>query len=132
MENTQPTTMADASESQADTLDASTKLELVADTEKSESENLSQTTNVDMPSGSIKTWTNAELEKLKSKAGLVAGALSEFQDANGLVAVTEIEYKMPSGRVFTATKIILVADGLNMKVERTSDGLDFDAILPLG
>ncbi len=55
----------------------------------------------------------------------MAGALADFQAAGGLVAVKSIEYKTPSGRRFTATKLYLVAEGANLKVQKTVDGLDF-------
>ena len=54
----------------------------------------------------------------------MAGALADFQAAGGLVAVKNIEYKTPSG-TFTATRLLLVADGANLKVRSTADGLDF-------
>jgi hypothetical protein len=114
-----------------DTSDASTRLRLVADSENSESSNSSVVTNADTPSDSIRIWTSAELAELRSRIGLVAGALFDFQTAGGLVAEKTISYKSPSGRVFTATKLILVAEDLNLSVKKTPDGLDFE-LLPLG
>jgi hypothetical protein len=122
MENTQPTKTKREPESRADTSEGSTKSGLVAVTESAESMNLSQSTTATMQNGSKKIWTNAELAELRLKAGLVAGALAEFQAAHGLVVVKNIEYE--KGKFYP--KIILVADGLNVTVEKTTDGLDFD------
>lgn len=131
MENTQPIKTGSESGSPEDTSGDSTKLKLVADSESSASSNSSIDTDANIPSASIKTWTNAELIELRSRIGLVAGALSDFQTAGGLVAEKTISYKSPSGRVLTAIKLILVAEDLNVIVKKTSDGLDFD-VLPLG
>jgi hypothetical protein len=79
-----------------------------------------------MQNGSSKIWTNVELAELRSKAGLVAGALADFQAAGGLVVVKNIEYE--PGRF--SVKIYLVAENLNTRVQKTADGLDFD-IQPL-
>jgi hypothetical protein len=65
------------------------------------------------------------LEELAEKASILAGALADFQAAGGLVSVKDIEYKTPSGRTFTATKLYLVAEGVSLKVQKTADGLDF-------
>lgn len=131
MENIQPTKTKRGSGSPADTSDASTESALVADSASSASLNSSISTSANTPSDSLKTWTNAELAELRSRIGLVAGALFDFQTAGGLVAVQKIQYKSPSGRVLTATKLILVAEGLNLEVKDTPDGLDFE-LLPLG
>lgn len=88
------------------------------------SRSLSPATSAGTPSGSKKTWTNAELDNLRLKIGLVAGALADFQAAGGLVAVKTIEYETPSGRL-TATRLYLVAEGLNLVAVSTPDGLDF-------
>jgi hypothetical protein len=127
MENTQPTKTKRESESKVDTSGASTKSGLVAVTEPDVSKISSPATTATMLSDSKKTWTNVELVELRSKAGLVAGALRDFQDAGGLVVVKNVEYE--PGKFYP--KIILVADGLNVKVEKTADGLDFE-VLPLG
>jgi hypothetical protein len=126
MENTQPTKTKRESGSKVDTSGASTKSRLVAVTESAASMNLSQTTTATMPKGSKKTWTNAALAELRLKAGLVAGALADFQAAGGLVAAKNIEHE-PG--IF-AVRLYLVADGASVKADRTTDGLDFD-VLPL-
>jgi hypothetical protein len=128
MENTQPTKTKSGPESQVDTSDASTRSALVAATENSESMSSSQSTIAATPKGSKKTWKSAELAELLSKAGLVAGALADFQAAGGLVAAKNIEYKSPSGSTFTATKLYLVAEGANLTVQATADGLDFNLV----
>jgi hypothetical protein len=126
MENTQPTKTKNGSGFPVDTSDDSTKSRLVAVTEPAASRTSSPATTATMSKGSKKTWTSAALVELRSKAGLVAGALADFQAAGGLVVVKNIEYE--PGRF--SPKIILVADGLNVRVEKTADGLDFD-IQPL-
>jgi hypothetical protein len=126
MENTQPTKTKSESGFKVDTSDGSTKSKLVAVTEPAVSKTSSPATTATMSNASKKTWTSAELVELRSKAGLVAGALADFQAAGGIVAVSNVAY-MPG---LTAPKIYLVADGLSIQLERTPDGLDFD-IQPL-
>ena len=121
MENTQPTKTKSESVSQVDTSGDSTRSRLVAVTEPAASKTSSPATTATMSKGSKKTWTSAALVELRSKAGLVAGALADFQAAGGLVVVKNIEYE--PGKFYP--KIILVADGLNVTVEKTADGLDF-------
>lgn len=127
MANTQPTKTKNESELKADTSEDSTKLKLVADTESKESTSSSPTTTADTQTVSTKTWTSAELAELKLKAGLVAGALADFQAAKGVVVTKEIEHEKG---VFSL-KIYLVAEGVSIKKKNTPDGLDFD-VLPLG
>lgn len=69
---------------------------------------------------SKKTWTSAGLAELRRKAGLVAGAIADFQAAGGLVAVKTVEYE--PGK--TCVKVFLVAENLNVKSQRTADGID--------
>lgn len=130
MENGQPMKMGKGPGSKADTSEDLTKLQDSENMESPESETLlPQATSATTQSGSSKTWKSAELEVLRSKAGLVAGALSDFQTAGGLVAVEIFEYEA-SGSKFSATKIYLVAENLHVSVKKTADGLDFD-IQPL-
>ena len=84
----------------------------------------SKTTTATTLSDSQKTWTNAELSELKSKIGLVAGALADFKAAKGLVAVKEVIFD--GNRTFI--KIILVAENLNIRKIKTADGIDFDLV----
>ncbi len=127
MESTQLMKTENGSEWPVDTLDGSTKSKLVAATESDGSSNSSTNTTATMQTDSKKTWTNVELAELVSKAGLVAGALSDFQTAGGLVVVKNVEYEKDKFSV----KIYLVAENLNIRVQKTADGLDFD-IQPLG
>lgn len=121
MENGQNTKAKSESEFQAATSDDSTKLSPAENTESNVSPSSSPTTTAASLNVSAKTWTPAELAVLKSKIGLVAAALGDFQGAKGLVAVKAIEH--PQGK---SLKIILVAEGLNLVAENTPDGLDFD------
>jgi hypothetical protein len=68
------------------------------------------------------------LDELRTKAGLVAGALADFQAAGGLVAVKNVEYTAPSGSKLTATRLYLVAEGLNLVAVNTADGIDFNLV----
>lgn len=130
MENGPNTEKEKELESLVDTSDDSTRLSQLENMDERASETSSPSdTNANIQSVSSRIWKSAELEALRSKAGLVAGALSDFQSADGLVAVETFEYEA-SGRKFLATKIYLVAENLNVKVEKTADGLDFD-IQPL-
>jgi hypothetical protein len=125
MANTQPTKTKRESVSPADTSDGSIKSKKKGNMEPGASKSSSKTTTATMSKGSKKTWTSAELEELAEKASILAGALADFQEAGGLVAVKNIEYKVPSGRTFTATKLYLVAENVNLSVQKTADGLDF-------
>lgn len=128
MANTQPTKTENESESRAATLGASTKSRQKGNTQPDALRTSFETTTADTQSGSTKTWTNAALAELLSKAGLVAGALADFQAAGGLVAVKNIEVKTPSGTTFTATRLYLVAEGASLSVQKTADGLDFNLV----
>src|ERR1041385_7405430 len=110
MENTQPTKTENESESKAATSDGSTKSKLVAVTERNESTSSQPNTTATMPNASKKTWTSVELAELQSKAGLVAGALSDFQDAKGIVVATNVPYTLTSGRKLVAVKIFLIVE----------------------
>lgn len=128
MENTQPTKTDKEKELKAATLGASTKSGLVAATEKNESTNSQPSTAATMPNDSRRIWTSAELAELGLKAGLVAGALSDFQTAKGLVVVTNVPYTLASGRKFTAVKLFLIVEDFNLVAEQTADGLDFHLV----
>lgn len=128
MESLQPTKTENESGSKADTSDASTESGLVAVTEKNASMNLSSSTTAATPTDSKKTWKSAELSELQSKAGLVAGALADFQAAKGLVAVKETTYTAPSGRVCKAMKLFLIVEDCDLVAVKTADGLDFSLV----
>jgi len=128
MENTQPMKTESEPGSKADTSDASTKSKLVAVTAKEESMNLQPSTTATMPNDSKKIWTSAELAELGSKAGLVAGALADFQGAKGLVVATNVPYTLASGRKLVAVKLFLIVEDMNLVAEHTADGLDFHLV----
>jgi hypothetical protein len=130
MESTQPMKTESGPGSPVDTSAASTRSGLVAATASAGSGNLPAGTTATMQNASPRTWKKQDLEELRLKAGLVAGALADFQAAGGLVVVKNISYPSPSGSPLVATKIYLVADGLDVKILKTADGLDFD-IQPL-
>lgn len=65
---------------------------------------------------------------MRSKAGIVAGALADFQTAKGRAVTQEIAYTAPSGRVCKAVKIILLIEDANLVVARTADGIDFNVV----
>ena len=130
MENTQLTKTESGHGSPADTSAASTKSGLVAATESAGSGNSPAGTTATTPSASPRIWKKQDLEELRLKAGLVAGALADFQAAGGLVAVRNVPTQLPSGSVIYSVKIYLVAEGLDVKISHTVDGLDFD-IQPL-
>ena len=69
---------------------------------------------------SKKTLKKVDLVVLKSKAGLVAGAIQDFQEAGGLVVLKNMEYE---GGKFV--KINLVAEGFDLVANHTVDGIDF-------
>jgi hypothetical protein len=122
MENTQLMKTDEGKEKRADTSDVLTKSKLVAVSEQKELQNLSSNIAATTLNALPRIWQSAELEVLRRKAGLVAGALSDFQAAGGLVAVNEIEY-LPG--IF-AVKLLIMASGSSIKCKKTTDGLDFD------
>jgi len=128
MENTQSMKTKNESASKVDTSDGSIKSKLVAGSENSESTSSSPTTTAATPKGSTKTWTSAELAELKLRAGLVAGALADFQGAKGVVTNKEVTYTSPSGRTCKALKIILIVEDADLVAVDTPDGLDFDLV----
>jgi hypothetical protein len=111
-----------------DTSGASIRSGLVAAMEPSESKNSSANTTATTQNASTKTWKSAELAELLSKAGLVAGALADFQTAKGLVAVKETTYKAPSGKVCKAIKLFLIVEDVDLVAVKTADGLDFNLV----
>lgn len=122
MENTQPTKTGKGKGYRAGMSDGSTKPQ--ASMPLGASVNLSSITTATILNALQKTWTSAALEELRSKIGLVAGALADFKQAGGLVAVKQIDV---DGRSFV--KILLVAEGLDIKKLATADGMDFEISL---
>ena len=77
---------------------------------------------------SQKTLTSAKLEELRSRIGLVAGALADWQTAGGLVAIKNMTGTLASGRTVKACRVVLAVDGYQLSVKMTPDGLDFDLV----
>ncbi len=128
MENGQRTKMEKESESKVDTSADSTKSKLLAVTAKPESETSSITdTTATMRKGSQKTLKNAKLQVLRSKVGLVAGALQDFQEAGGTVVRREMTYTLPSGS-YKALKFIIAVNEIDLVAENTPDGIEFDLV----
>lgn len=128
MGNGQPTKTGSASGSKADSSEGSVKLPPSESMPLGASGNLSTTTTATMPKGSRKTLTSAKLQELRSKAGLVAGALADFQAAGGLVVKKKIDYSLPSGTKFSALKLYLIVDGADIVAVQTEDGLELDVV----
>ena len=91
---------------------------------KSLSSGITATTQTD----SQKTLTSAKLEELRSRIGLVAGALADWQTAGGLVAIKNMTGTLASGRTVKACRVVLAVDGYQLSVKMTADGLDFDLV----
>lgn len=128
MENGQRTKTEKESESKVDTSADSTKSRLVVVTAKPELETSSITdTTATMQKGSQKTSKNAKLQALRSKVGLVAGALQDFQEAGGTVVRREMTYTLPSGS-YKALKFIIAVNEIDLVAENTPDGIEFDLV----
>lgn len=126
MESGQPTRMGNESESKADISDALTLSPNSENTQGGASKNSRIRTTATTPNASKKTWKNADLAELRSKVGLVAGALADFQGAKGIVVTQETTYTAPSGRVCKAVKLYLIVQDADLVAEKTADGLDFN------
>lgn len=120
MGNMQPTKTGNESGKQADTSDGLTKSPPRDNMGSAASKSLRSRTTATTQRATKKTWTSAELAELKRKAGLVAGAIADFQAACGLVAVKNVEYE--KGKF--AVRIFLVAEGMSVKKVHTPDGFD--------
>lgn len=92
------------------------------------SENLQKTTTATTPKGSRKTSKSVDYRELRSKAGLVAGALADFQAAGGLVVRKKVAYTLPSGRTMNALKLFLIVDGADIVAVQTADGMEIDVV----
>jgi hypothetical protein len=122
MENTQPTKTENEFGSREAISGDSIKSEPVAEPQKNVSTTSSSTTTAATPKGSRKIWTSAELAELRLRAGLVAGALADFQAAGGIVVTKNVDADGVS-----SVKIYLVADGVNLVAKKTPDGTDLVA-----
>jgi hypothetical protein len=72
-----------------------------------------------------KIWTSAELSEIRARLNLVAGSISDFQSAGGLVVVRNIAYEGQS-----IVKIYLSATSLSIKTSASIDGIDLVAEEP--
>lgn len=127
MENGQPTNKGKEYEKKAGFSEDSTKYPQKASMPLGASESLSKTTTATMSKGLRKTSKNVELPVLKSKIGLVAGALADFQGAGGIVTHRAVKYQA-SGRTFTAIKLFLIVENNSLVVVKGGDGLEFDLV----
>jgi hypothetical protein len=125
MENGQPTKTASASENPADISDVSAQSVNSETMPLGELKNSSVITTATTQIVTPKTWKSAELLELESKAGLVAGALADFQAAGGLIHTKPFELNYPSGSKFTGVKIMLFVNHVNLVAKKTADGLVF-------
>ena len=132
MENGQPTKTGSESERKAVTSGASISLPLSESTEGNASMNSRKSTTATMSKGSLKTWTSAELAVLRSKVGIVAGAIADFQTAKGRIVRDEVIYTAPSGRVCKAIKLILLVEDVDLVAVKTGDGTDFNIVAGSG
>ena len=128
MVNSQRSKTGNGKGSQADTSEDLTKslpsVNMAGSASKSSPAGITAST----PNASRSTWTNAALEELQSKAGIVAGAIADFQTVGGLVAVKNVEYKPGE----FAVRVILFAKGLDVKYIDTDDGADLVAVMRVG
>lgn len=106
--------------SQADTSGALTPLPNREILDSDESGSSQGITNADSLNASNEIWLNADLEILQRKAGLLAGALRDFQTAGGIVVLQQVEY-LP-GRF--GLDLLILASGTSIKTVQTDDGLD--------
>ena len=125
MENGQPTKTASASANPVDISDVSAQSVNSETMPLGEPKNSSVTTTATTRIVTSKIWKSAELLELESKAGLVAGALADFQAAGGLIHTKPFELKYPSGSKFKGVKIMLFANHADLVAEKTADGLVF-------
>ena len=130
MVNGQPTKTGNAPELKAVTSDALAKSSNLGAMPLGASTSSQAPITATALKGSKKTWKSAELVELLSKAGLVAGALADFQAAKGMIVREEIAYTAPSGIVCRAIKLILLVEDVDLVAVKTADGLDFNLVAP--
>ena len=116
----------------ADISGVSPKSSLVAGSENGGQSNLSQSTPATTPNVSKKTLPSVDSTTLNLKAGLVAGAYSDFQNTPGArLTVRQIVHKLPSGRTQAAILSIMSVDDRDLELVALESFLDF-AVVPLG
>jgi len=124
----QPTKTDKELELKVVTSDDSTSSPASVPTDRRESKSSQKPTDATTLTVSRRTWKSADLEVLQSKAGLVAGALADFQTAKGKVVRKETTYTAPSGRVCKAIKLYLIVEDLDLVAVKTPDGTDFNLV----
>lgn len=119
--------MGKESESQAGTSDDSIKSPQLVNTDGRVSESLSiaDTSTATTQRDLQKTLPSVALEALRFKAGIVAGALADFQMAGGTIVIEPISYTLPSGS-YKALKILVAVKEKSLVAVETADGLTFD------
>lgn len=121
------TGMENALEPPEDTSGASGKSQ-APNTAKRGSKNLStSTTTAAIQKDSPPTSPKTELTVLKSKIGLVAGALADFQSAGGTVVRQEFTYNLPSGS-YKAFKFLVAVKEFDLVAVQTDDGIDLTVV----
>lgn len=85
-------------------------------------------TTATTPKGSPRTRKSADLAELQSKIGLVAGALSDWQTAGGLVVLRPKAGRLASGREVYFLQILVAVDGYKIVKRQTVDGVDLDLV----
>lgn len=128
MENGQPTRTGKESENPADISGDSMKSPKLESMPLGASGSSRKSTTATMRKGSKKIWKSAALLELRSKAGLVAGALADFQTAKGLIVRDEVTYTSPSGRACKGVKLILLVEDADIVAVKTANGLDFNIV----
>lgn len=116
----------------AGTSGRSGKSSLVARSESGGLSSSSRNTPATTQSDSTESLKRTDLITLNMKAGLVAGAYSDFQNTrNGRLTVKQIVYKLPSGGTQAAILSIMSVDGHDLELVALESFLDF-AVVPLG
>jgi hypothetical protein len=128
MENGQPTKTKSEQELKVDISGDSPKLSNSEPMPLGVSPSSPSRTTATMLTASPKTYKNAELQALRLKIGLVAGALADFQSAGGMIVMDEVAYKKASGSENKAIKLLLFIRDADIVAERTPDGIDFDLV----
>ena len=118
-------TPTESATGEAATLAGSTKSKPKASMPLDGSKNTKRNTSATMSNVSPKTLKKMDLEALGLKIGLVAGAIADFQQAGGLVVMTQEEYLTSSGGNNKAIKLLLLVRDVDLVAERTTDGVDF-------
>jgi hypothetical protein len=128
MESGQPMKKNEEQGSKADTSGVSPKLSNSESMPLGGSQSSPSRTTATTLTDSSKTYKSAELQALRLKIGLVAGALADFQSAGGLTVMDVITYKKASGSENKAIKLLLLVRDADLVAVKTADGIDFDLV----